>query len=248
MTPNTSPVWGSGDQSAAREGVLSFGAPISEAQAAVILVHGRGASAISMQPLAEAWARPGVAFLAPDAAKQGGAWYPHSFQAPLEDNEPQLSRALETLDALVKKVTAGLASPSRAGIESAPGGTQSERFSARKLLLVGFSQGACLAVEYAARHARRYGGLAVLSGSLIGPPETPRDYPGSLNGTPVFLGCSDNDPHIPRPRFEETDRVLTGMGAQVTARLYPDLPHTINDDEIATVDSMIAALLGSSPA
>lgn len=216
-------------QTAPQTGALHFGAPPGEAQAVMILVHGRGASALSMRPLAEAWARPGLAFLAPEAARQGGSWYPYSFMAPIEDNQPQLGRALDTLDRLVKQVLAG-----KGGIGPLP---------PEKILLAGFSQGSCLAVEYAARNPRRYGGVAVLSGGLIGPPGTPRDYPGSFDGAPVFLGCSDVDPHIPKERVLETEEVLRGMGAQVTARLYPGMPHTINDDEIAFVDGMVQRMM-----
>lgn len=227
MHPDAEP--GRGEKTAALQGVLAFGTPLREALAVVILVHGRGASAQSMRPLAEAWARPGLCFLAPDAAQTGGSWYPHSFLAPLERNQPYLNRALERLERLVTVVTAAAAG-------HLPDG-------ASRLMLAGFSQGACLAAEFTARHARRYGGLAVLSGGLIGPPGAPRDYPGTLDGTPVFLGCSDVDPHIPRERVLESEMVLRGLGGQVTTRLYPGLPHTINEDEIESVGEMIEVML-----
>jgi predicted esterase len=109
-----------------------------------------------------------------------------------------------------------------------------------RTLLLGFSQGACLASEFMARHARRYGGLAVLSGGLIGPDGTPRNYPGSLEGTPVFLGCSDVDSHIPAARVRESGEVLERLGGEVTLRLYPGMGHMVNDDEIEAVRAMVA--------
>jgi phospholipase/carboxylesterase len=206
--------------------ILQAGAPLETASAAVVLLHGRGASAEDILTLAPELDAPGLAFLAPQAP--GYTWYPYTFLAPLEQNEPHLSNALAT-------VADVLASLERAGL------------GAENTLLLGFSQGACLASEYVARNARRYGGLAGLSGGLIGPDGTPRDYPGSLDGTPVFLGCSDPDPHIPTARVLETEQVLRGMGAAVTARLYPRMGHTINADEIAFVREMVAALPRREP-
>src|SRR5216684_3028948 len=163
---------------------------------------------------------PGVAYLAPQAA--GSAWYPNPFTAPLEDNEPYLSSALELLSSVLSRVEA--------------------KVSAEKVVLLGFSQGACLTLEFAARHARRYGGVVGLSGGLIGPDGTPRDYPGEFEGTPVFLGCSDVDPHIKKDRVLEAAGVFTRMGAQVTTRLYPGQGHTVNQDEIGSVREMIEAI------
>ncbi len=191
--------------------LLTSGRDPSEARAAAILVHGRGGSAEGMLGLAAAIAVEDIAWLAPQA--EGGAWYPHSFMAAIESNEPWLSASLDLLDRLV----------ARCGADGLP---------PERVALAGFSQGACLAAEYAARNARRYGGLVLLSGGLIGPPGTPREYPGSLSGTPVFLGCSDIDPHIPVERVRETARVLRSMGAEVDERIYPGLGHTVIDDEI----------------
>jgi predicted esterase len=205
--------------------VVTGGPPLAGAAAAMVLVHGRGASAESILQLAQALDRPGFAYLAPQAA--GYTWYPQGFMAPLEANEPWLSSALALLDSVVERVLG-------AGIP------------AERLLLLGFSQGACLTLEYTARHARRYGGVAGLTGGLIGPDGTPRDYPGSLGGTPVFLGASDPDPHVPRARVEETAGVLAGLGARVTTRLYPGMPHTVNDDELDHVRSMMDAFLPST--
>jgi predicted esterase len=202
----------------ANQPVMTAGEPLESASAAMIMVHGRGASAediLSLLPYLDA---PGFAYLAPQAANS--TWYPFSFLAPLDSNEPGLSSALELLNTLVDRV-------SLAGIP------------AEKTVLLGFSQGACLALEYAARHARRYGGVAALSGGLIGPDDTPRDYPGSLDSTAVFLGCSDIDMHIPKKRVLDSADILRGMGAQVTDRLYPGMGHTIVQDEIDAVRTIM---------
>lgn len=201
--------------------VRAAGRPLAEARAALILVHGRGATAESILSLADYLPHPHLAYLAPQAA--GDTWYPYSFLMPLAQNEPWLSSALGRLAALLAEVEA-------AGI------------AAERVIFGGFSQGACLAAEFVARHARRYGGLLLFSGGLIGPPGTPRDYPGSLDGTPVFLGCSDTDPHIPLARVEETAEVLARLGGVVDKRVYPRLGHTINQDEIAAAAALVAGL------
>lgn len=203
--------------------VLVAGASVAEAAAAVVLVHGRGAGAENMLALAEALERPDLTYLAPQAA--GYAWYPQGFMAPLAANEPGLSSGLAVLGGLVERLQAAGIPPERTA-------------------LLGFSQGACLALEYAARHARRYGAVIGLSGGLIGPPGTPRDYPGSLAGTPVFLGCSDRDPHIPKPRVDETAEVLAALGGQVMKRIYPHMAHTVNADEIDFARGMLDAIAG----
>jgi phospholipase/carboxylesterase len=202
--------------------VFNTGVPIvslSVPTAAMLMVHGRGATAESILTLATEFDRPGYAYIAPQAA--GDTWYPYGFMTPIENNEPWLSSALAAVgDALALIEQAGI--------------------PAERTILLGFSQGACLALEFAARNARRYGGLVGLSGGLIGPDGTPRDYPGSFEGTPVFLGCSDVDFHIPKERVLDTARVLRGMGGEVTARLYPNMGHTVNRDEIASVRAMMA--------
>src|SRR5437899_4182452 len=202
--------------------VLTAGEDLGTARAAVVMVHGRGATAESILALAPRLDIPGVAFLAPRAA--GGTWYPGRFLDPVEANEPWLSSALGAVGDVVARVEG-------AGI--APEAT----------LLLGFSQGACLALEFVARNARRYGGVAGLSGGWIGPDGTPRDYPGSLAGTPVFLGCSDVDFHVPKERVQLSAQVLQRLGGQVTMRLYPGMGHTVNQDEIAFVRGMMAALV-----
>lgn len=191
--------------------VLSAGQPLDQAAGVLILVHGRGDSAAGILSLAEVLNHPGFAYLAPQAT--GNTWYPYSFLAPIADNEPGISSGIAVLGDLVElAVAAGL--------------------PYERIVLGGFSQGACLASEFAARNPRRYGGLLVFSGGLIGPEGTARDYPGRLDGTPAFLGCSDVDFHIPKERVELSAQVLEQLGAQVTMRLYPGMGHTINQDEI----------------
>jgi predicted esterase len=199
--------------------LLASGAPLARARAAAILVHGRGASAEDILSLGAEFGQDDVAYLAPQA--ENHAWYPYSFLAPLAQNEPQLSRALATLGATVAHLGAAGFAPAR-------------------LALIGFSQGGCLALEYAARNVTRYGAIAGLSAGLIGPPGTARDYPGSFAGTPAFLGCSDIDGHIPLARVHETRDVLERTGAMVTERIYPGMGHTINADEIAQVGKLLA--------
>jgi predicted esterase len=211
--------------------VLAAGRPLAAADAAVIMVHGRGGSAEDMLGLGAELQRPELAYVAPQAANQ--TWYPYAFLAPMEQNEPWLSSALELLGDLV------------AHLES--GGIPSER-----IVLLGFSQGACLSLEFAARNAKRFGGIVALSGGLIGPPGTPRDYEGSFAGTPVFLGCSDRDPHIPKERVDESAQVFERMGAAVTERIYPGLGHTVNEDELDFVrgilDGLVPAVIPPSAA
>lgn len=198
--------------------VMTFGAPLAQAPAAMILLHGRGATAANILGLARQFDRPEIAYLAPQAA--GNSWYPFSFLAPLEANEPGLSSALAVIANLLEEI----------GKHEIP---------LEKTLLAGFSQGACLALEFAARNPRRYGALIGLSGGLIGPPGTPREYSGSLDGTPVFLGCGDQDSHIPLDRVEETTHVLHGLHAQVTQRIYPGMGHAINEDELTFVQQLL---------
>jgi predicted esterase len=199
--------------------VRAAGTPIAEAEAAVILLHGRGASADSILSLAEELQRPDLAYLAPQA--EGWTWYPHSFLAPLDANEPKLSSALASVGRLVARVE-------EAGIERS------------RIVLAGFSQGACLAAEFTARNAGRWGGVVILSGGVIGPEHTPRNDSGDLAGTPVYLGCSDRDPHIPRTRVQETAELFKRMGADVDARIYPGLGHTVNAEEIDAFRTLLA--------
>lgn len=203
------------------EMVLTAGGPLTRARAALLMLHGRGATAQDILSFASALAQPGVAFLAPQAA--GNSWYPNSFLDPIASNEPQLSEAFALLDTLLAQIAA-------AGVPLA------------RTILLGFSQGACLALEYAARHAERYGGVVGWSGGLIGPDEMPRDYAGSLTGTPVFLGCSDRDPFIPVARVDLTAETLRRLGGAVTERIYRGMDHTVNEDELDAVRAMMAAI------
>jgi phospholipase/carboxylesterase len=205
--------------SASEVRTLTAGTQLDRARAAVVLLHGRGGMAEDILTLADALAVPDLAYLAPQAP--GNTWYPLSFLAPIERNEPALSRALATVGAVVGTVA------------------QQSGVPAERVVLVGFSQGGCLALEYAARNAQRYGGVVGLSAGLIGPPGSPREYPGSLAGTPVFLGCSDVDAHIPVWRVRESTQVLRGLGAEVTERIYPGMGHLISDDEIAHVRQVL---------
>jgi predicted esterase len=203
--------------------VLTSSAQIESANAAIIALHGRGANARDILPLAEQIAPSGVALVAPEAA--GHTWYPYSFLVPMEQNEPYLSSALAKVGSVLEMVTS-------AGIPE------------KRIVLLGFSQGACLASEFVARNASRYGGLIVFSGGVIGPDGTPRDYAGSLQGTPVFLGCSDIDPHIPENRVRETGAVFEQLGGAVDLRIYPGMGHTINRDELEAARSIVRLLAG----
>ena len=200
--------------------MLEAGEGLGQARAAMILVHGRGATAQDIMTIAAEVIRPGFAYLAPQAA--GNAWYPNPFTAPLESNEPYLSSALDVVETLLARVE--------------------ETIPAARVILLGFSQGACLTLEFAARHARRYGGVVGLSGGLIGPDGTPRDYAGDFGATPVFLGCSDVDPHIRKDRVIEAADVFTRLGARATMRLYPGMGHTVNQDEIDAVREVVEAI------
>jgi phospholipase/carboxylesterase len=201
--------------------VLRAGEPLEKAKAAMLMAHGRGATARNILSLAAEFKQPGFAYLAPQAA--GNSWWPRRFIDPLASNEPELTSALQVIGELLKHLEG-------AGIPS------------ERTMLLGFSQGACLVLEYAARSARRYGGIAGLSGGLVGPDGTPRDYAGSLDGTPIFLGCSDVDFHIPKARVLHTAELLQSLGAQVTTRLYPDMDHTVSADEVVFVSGMMRRL------
>lgn len=207
------------------QAVLTTGAPLEQARAAMVMIHGRGASAEDILSLSRELNQPEVAYLAPQAA--GHTWYPNSFLAPLASNEPYLTSALGVIAALLAQIEA-------TGIP------------AERTLLLGFSQGACLSLEFVARNARRYGGVAGLSGGLIGPDGTPRDYAGSLQSTPIFLGCSDVDFHIPKQRVQHSTHVLRQLGGDVTERLYPGMGHTVNMDEIKAVTALLRTALAQS--
>jgi predicted esterase len=193
-----------------RPGDLRFGAPLARARGAVLLVHGRGSSPEDIAGLATELTEPGLAFFAPAAA--GGAWYPERFLVPVERNEPWLGGALGTIAGLVEEI-------GKAGLP------------ARQIGLVGFSQGACLVLEYAARHPRRYGFVAGLSGALIGPLGAARP-PGDLKATPILVACAESDAHIPLDYVERSAETLGHLGADVTKQIYRGDEHTVFPEEI----------------
>jgi phospholipase/carboxylesterase len=206
--------------------VLHYGAPLEEATAVVILIHGRGASAQSILQLAPALVdgldiADNVAFLAPQATNN--TWYPHRFIAPLEMNQPWLDSALGMIDQVVDAVA-------EAGHEP------------KAVMVAGFSQGACLSVEYAARASRPIGAVAAWSGGLIGPVDEPHMPLGDVAGMPVFLGTGTIDDHVQPEQVRESARLFEEAGAKVDVRIYDGMTHTINDDEIAAVREMIKAL------
>lgn len=213
---------GTGDGMHRGQPVLTAGAPLIEAQVAMIMAHGRGASARDILLLAQEWRADGVAYLAPQAADN--TWYPNRFIAPVATNEPQLSSALASLDDVLQKVAA-------AGI------------AADRTVLLGFSQGGCLALEFAARNPQRYGAVVGLSAGLIENGDKPRAYSGTLAGTPVFLGCSDVDFHIALERVERTAEALSHLGAEVDKRIYRNMGHTVIHDEIEAVQHILDRLL-----
>lgn len=191
--------------------VLSKGPGVERSLAVLVMLHGRNAGPENILELAEPLAHPDYSYLAPAAA--GRTWYPYSFLSDTARNEPGLSSGLARIEQLVREV-------------------ESHGLPRRRIILLGFSQGACLASEYAVRHAGRFGGLVAFSGGLIGPPGTTWDYPGRFEGTPVFLGCSDVDPHVPIERVNESAAVFERMGAEVTRRIYPAMGHQVNEDEL----------------
>jgi phospholipase/carboxylesterase len=208
-----------------REGVVrQFGRPIAAASGAVILLHGRGGSAEDMLTLARDLYLSQLVYLAPEAA--GNSWYPNSFLAPVAQNEPWLTSALRKVETTVHMaIDAGI--------------------SADRVVIGGFSQGACLATEFAARHPQRYAGLIVFSGGLIGPPDADLAHEGDLAGTPALFGSSDPDPHVPWQRVEQSARIFAGMGAAVTSRRYTNRPHAIFSEEIDLAKRLIHDAFGT---
>lgn len=213
---------------------LEIGPPPEEARASAVLIHGRGARAESMLTIAEALTLHDVHYRAPQAP--GFSWYPHSFLAPLSANDSGIRSGLAAIRGHVDALEA-------AGVP------------AERVVLLGFSQGACLALEFAARHARRYGAVVAFSGGLIGnvqlheakpPRDKGFDYAGALDGTPVFLGCSDDDPHIPLERVRQTQQAMMELGGEVDMRIYEGMGHTINDDELQAVRRLLSDVTSSS--
>lgn len=211
----------------AHAAVLHDGAPLGEARAVVVLAHGRGADAADILGLAQHFAVPNVAYIAPEAA--GGAWYPARFLAPLEHNQPWLDSALRLFGNVVDSVRAA--------------GVPDER-----IVLGGFSQGACLALEYAARHATKFGGVLAFAGGLIGPDGLVRTDTGRFAGTPVFIGVGDQDAHIPVARAQRAAEVLTTLGATVDLRVYRGVPHTVIPDQIDAARALLTRVAAASSA
>jgi len=200
--------------------VVSAGPPVGRGRAVAIMVHGRNAEPANILSLVPALDRPDITYLAPAAANR--TWYPLSFLAPIEQNEPYLTSALAAIARVVQDVvTRGVAR--------------------NRIVLLGFSQGACLSAEFAIRHPARYGGIVLFSGGAIGPPGTTWNSNGSFGQTPVFLGCSDVDAHVPKWRVEETADVFGRMSADVTLRIYPGMGHLVIDDETAHAQRVLDA-------
>lgn len=201
--------------------VVTTGAPLERARGAVIMVHGRNAEPRNILELVPALRQPDLAWLAPAAA--GRTWYPLSFMAPREQNEPGAASGLSVLRHLVEQAGAAGIAPER-------------------IALLGFSQGACLASQFAVEHAGRYGALILFSGGLIGAPGTTWDFPGGFARTPVFLGCSDVDAHVPAERVRESAAVFERMGAAVDLRIYPGMGHLVNEDELAAARALLGGM------
>ena len=210
MTPADHP---HGDQP-----VLRAGPSLKHARLVAVLLHGRGASADNILGLVDQFSASDIAYLAPQAA--GSTWYPYSFLAPLQENEPWLGSALRLIAGLTEEL-------------------KQQGIPAERLAMMGFSQGACLTLEFAVRHPRRYAAVVAFTGGLIGPPGTPRNYVGDFSGTPILIGSSDVDPHVPLERVRESSAVFRRMGASVDERIYPRMGHTINADEIAAADALL---------
>jgi predicted esterase len=214
------------EETITRHALRQAGAKPDSAAGIVLLVHGRGATAESILQLADMLTMPELCYLAPQA--EGHSWYPQSFMAPTAANEPYLSRALSRMAAIIADVLESGISPDR-------------------LAVIGFSQGACLVSETMLRNPGPYGFAGILSGGAIGPPGTPRDYPGSLAGARIFIGCAAQDPHIPLGRVRETTETFTRMGASVTERIYPGSSHGINEDELAALRTGLRQIAPQSP-
>jgi len=197
---------------------IAAGLPLTEAKKVLILLHGRGAGANDILSLTQYLNVSDFAWIAPQADNH--TWYPYSFLAPLEQNEPSLSNALETLAQIVAELE-------KSGIQK------------ENMYFLGFSQGACLTLEFTTRNAAKYGGIVAFTGGLIGDKVYAEHYSGNFDQTPVFIGTSDPDFHVPVERVNETEALLQKMGAAVTKKIYPNMAHTINQDEMDWVNKLI---------
>ena len=199
--------------------IITRGKPLSETGKALILVHGRGATAESILNLAPELDASDFTLFAPQATQH--SWYPYSFMAPVAQNQPALDSALKLLENTVTEI-------------------ENQGIPSQQIYIAGFSQGACLTAEFACRNARNFGGLLIFTGGLIGQEINPTNYKGNFEGTPVFISTGDPDPHVPVSRVEETVQILTEKGAQVTKRIYSGRPHTINQEEINLAKKLLA--------
>lgn len=202
-----------------RKQFILSGKDIKDAKKVLIMVHGRGASAESILSIAEHLQTNEFALLAPEATNH--TWYPYSFLAPPSQNEPWLSSALDLLDYIVKDL-------------------KEKKFDTKDIYFLGFSQGACLTLEYVTRNATLYGGVIAFTGGLIGDKIYPDNYKGDFSGTPVFIGTSDPDPHVPVERVNATENILKNMNAQVVKKIYANMGHTINQDEINFANKILS--------
>ena len=205
--------------------VIMRGRPLEESHAVAIMMHGRGRTTDDILELADRIGNSAFTYLAPTA--RDNTWYPYGFMEATEKNEPFLTSALAVYDSLIQTVV-------EKGIPK------------DHIILLGFSQGACLTAEYAVRHAERYGAIVLFTGGLIGPPGTSWNYPSSFQGTPIFLGTSDVDGFVPLERVQESATIFRHMGAQVVERVYPGMEHIVNDDEIAIARTMMQEVVASN--
>lgn len=204
--------------------MFHYGAVLDDADAVMIMIHGRGASAKDILSLAYEFDLPNLAYIAPQA--KNNSWYPYSFLSPIENNEHELSSALALIGSTIEMIL-------------------QKGFTSDQIYLLGFSQGACLSLEFVARNSKKYSGIFGLSGGLIGPEVKLEKYSGNLEGTEIFLGCSDIDPHIPVERVHQTEEVFKKLNANVTKRIYKGMAHTVNQDEIDFIKSVITANISS---
>ena len=197
---------------------ITAGTPLKEAKKALIMLHGRGAGSNDILSIAKYLKVEDFALIAPQAENR--TWYPYSFLVPIEENEPSFSKSLETIAEVVEAV-------------------QQNGIDKENIYFLGFSQGACLALEFTARNAAKYGGVAAFTGGLIGDKVYENHYSGNFENTPIFIGTSDPDFHVPVERVNETEVVLKKMGALVTKKIYPNMGHTISQDEIDLVNDLV---------
>ena len=198
--------------------ILTAGVPAAQATAAMILLHGRGGSAEDIISLAGYLNTKDMALFAPQATQN--SWYPYGFMSPVSANQPALDSALATIDELVESIVAG-------GI------------AREQLYFVGFSQGACLTLEYSTRHASRYGGVVAFTGGLIGEQLDTNNYKGDFAQTPVLITTGDHDPHVPVSRVMESADIIKNLQGDVTTKIYKGRPHTISQQEIELANSLI---------